>query len=296
MKNDGLRFIILNMIRHGMIVMSKKKCDWTAMVVKDGSTVALKTAARLLDDASRLGETIKIPLQLEPKSPLLKNVPRFDFSEEKPCRVIVIGGDGTLLRLLQYEELGEAVIATIGAGRRCYFFDIDNTEIEGILDRLLRGDYVEHRMWRLRINACGEFEANALNEVALVGDSTKIMRLNVMAGTRKIYEFTGDGVIVATTQGSTAYSLSAGGPIVDPLLTSMVITPINSTMLHIRPIVVEPYTTIKIGVPEEKRFRILIDGIGYGGVPPGCIISVRISEKPVRVARFRWVRFYEKLF
>jgi NAD+ kinase len=279
--------------------MPRQECDWTGLVVKGDSWIALETAEKIIDEAKKLGEELRIPDEwgIESEKKAFKKLKRFSLIGDRPCRIIVIGGDGTLLKLLQYPAAEDAIIMTIGAGRRCYFFDIDNTEVQGALTRLLEKDYIEHRMWRLRINACNEYSAKALNEIAILGDNTRITRMTVIMGFRKVFEVVGDGLIVSTTQGSTAYSLSAGGPIVDPLLLSMIITPVNPVALNIRPIVVEPFSEIRVRIPQgEKRLRLLVDGIGFGGIPEKCEVKIRLDEKPVRVARTRWVRFYERLF
>jgi NAD+ kinase len=141
--------------------MPHKDCGWTGLVVKGDSWIASETAEKILEEANKLGEEVRIPAEwrIESGEGLFQGLKRFSLLEERPCRIIVIGGDGTLLRLLQYPAAEDAIIMTIGAGRRCYFFDIDNTEAQGALTRLLEGDYIEHRMWRLNVKACGEYKA-----------------------------------------------------------------------------------------------------------------------------------------
>ncbi len=278
--------------------MPAKECEWTGLIVKKNSDIALKTAIKIIEQAKKVNEKIKLPAEEGlNKNSFDAGIDYFSLEKDRPCRIIVIGGDGTLLRLLQYPNVEDAVIATIGAGRRCYFFDIDNTEINGFLKRFIQGDYIEHRIWRLYIETKDGYMGKALNEVVIAGDNTRIIRLSVDMGHRRIFDISGDGVIVATTQGSTAYSLSAGGPIVDPLLTSMIITPLNPTQLHIRPIVVEPFSTVRITVPEQDtKPRLIIDGIYKKTIESDYKINIRLYEKPIRIARFRWVRFYERVF
>ena len=131
-----------------------------------------------------------------------------------------------------------------------------------------------------------------------MGKNAKMVRLSVYLDGEKALNIDGDGVIVATTLGSTAYSLSAGGPIIDPRLDAVVITPLNPIQLHLRPLVVPTSYTIEVEVsPGSNDLSIVIDGQEYYDLGVGDVVSIRRCPWPARIARFRWwEEFYERLY
>lgn len=279
--------------------MMKWGCEKVAVVVKRNSKEAINTAKFVVDEIRRHG--------FSPLNPRLNNIPSrllnidsepVDLSDEI-CRIVVVGGDGTFLRLVQ--ELASLnlspIIMTIGAGRRCYYFDIDSSEASDYLKSFLRNDFLAQHYFLGSLEIENGKTMAFLNEAVLVGDRAKLVRLEVYIGPSKLYDVFGDGLIISTSTGSTAYSLSAGGPVVEPGLLSFVITPLASIQLSNRPVVINPLLKVRVFVRKDGVMpRLILDGADKGYIERGKSLYFRIHPNPIYVARFKWVRFYERTF
>lgn len=274
-------------------------CKKIAVVVKKNSKEAIKVARDMVNFLKKEG--------YQPINPTINNIPSdvlgIDMEPQKfehdICRVIIVGGDGTFLRVLQ--ELAtqnlSPLIMTVGAGRRCYYFDIDSMEAMEYLHRFVLDDFLVQHYNLGSVIIENENTYSFLNEAVIVGDRAKLVRLEVFIGATKLYDVFGDGLIISTSAGSTAYSLSAGGPVVEPGLSSFVITPIAPIQLSNRPVVISPFLKIKVFVRKDGVTpRLIIDGIDKGHIDRGKFLSFKLHRKPVYVARFKWVRFYERTF
>lgn len=273
-------------------------CGRVAIAVRHNSVTALEAARRIVRVVKELGWT--------PVNPDFNGLPSSELGvDEEPlppdrlgaCRFVVVGGDGTLLRTIRHIPSVRGIIfMTVGAGRRCFYFDIDTNEAEEYVRRFLRNDFaVQHYMLGRVLTP--NIDRAFLNEVVLAGDRAKLARLEVYVGTQKVYDVFGDGLIIATASGSTAYSLSAGGPVLEPLLRGFVVTPLVPIQLSNRPVVTSPFARIKVFVRKDGvRPRLIVDGFDAGLLEGGTELFVRAYEWPLVVARFNWVRFYERTF
>ena len=202
--------------------------------------------------------------------------------------VIVVGGDGSLLGAAR--EMAKAKIPLLGVnrGRLGFLTDISPNDLEERLAQVLAGDYIEESRFLLD----GHVERNgqplgygsALNDVVLhPGKSTRMIGFDLFIDGHFVYSQRSDGLIVATPTGSTAYSLSAGGPIMHPKLDAVVLVPMFPHTLSSRPIVVDGKSEIKlvIGETNETYPQISFDGQMNISCAPGDI--VRITKKPFKV-------------
>ncbi len=275
------------------------ECSNIGIVVKKNSNVAFTVAKKLIRELIDKGyDPILASENNIPIEKLGFNVRLLSLSDRELCKIIVVGGDGTLLRTAQLLGENDPEIMTIGAGRRCFYFDLDSHEGPNYLDSFLKGEYLLQYYPRMKVKVSSTGENWVfLNEVALVGDRGKLVRLEVMVSDTKLYEAFGDGIIIATTPGSTAYSLSAGGPVVEMLHNSIIVTPMNPIQLHIRPVVLNPFSLVKVYVRKDGTKPVLIvDGMRVSNISLGSTIVFHMAPKPLRIARFRWVRFYERTF
>lgn len=272
-------------------------CRNIVVVVKRGSNTALEAARQVVRLVGEEGYTPYFAVENgQPHVADALGVGQMSVSDPRACKLIVIGGDGTLLRTAHRLGDNSPDIMTIGAGRRCFYFDLDSREGPEYVGSFLRGEYLVQYYMRMRV-LLGGIEHPFLNEAAIVGDRAKLVRLEVRVGDVKLYDVFGDGLIVATTPGSTAYSLSAGGPVVDQLHNSIVVTPLNPIQLHLRSIVLDPYTPVSVYVRKDGTApQLIVDGISKGLLDLGSRLKIILHPKPLRVARFRWVRFYERTF
>jgi NAD+ kinase len=205
--------------------------------------------------------------------------------------VFVLGGDGTLLSVAR-EAPGSTPVLGINVGVLGYLTGLKQAETLTRLDEVLNGGFREDRRRRLDVSITegpNRGTYRALNDAVLNRETVgRISRFSLSIGGRQIARFRGDGVIVATPTGSTAYSLSAGGPILDPALAAVVVTPISPHSLTQRPLVVPASATIGLMVIGGKRdagVHLTLDGQATFAIPPRCIVEVRESRSPVTLLR-----------
>jgi len=213
--------------------------------------------------------------------------PGLDLRFEDVDGVVVIGGDGTLLRLLQLLGEKSPVLHLIRLGHRAFLFPEEpSTAIERLRD-FVNGNYwvEEHR--RLRVETSTSINY-ALNEAVLTALGSKIVYLDVFLGDEALYEeLAGDGIIVATPLGSTAYSYSAGGPVVHPDMNAIVATPLNPISREMGSTVLPGDRVLEIRVKYTLRpVKLIIDGAKEQLLTRGARIRATLQGPPVRFARY----------
>ncbi len=222
--------------------------------------------------------------------------PGVDLRFETVDAVVAIGGDGTLLRLLQLLGEKTPLIHPVRLGRRAFLFEpYSGQEGLALLERLVRGDYWVEELPRMRLTAAG-YEGLALNEAAVLALGSKVAGLRVMAGDALLYRsLEGDGVIVATPTGSTAYNYSAGGPVLHPGLEALSVTPVNPVNKAFGPIVVPGSQEVLVFVERTTRpVKLIVDGVQERLLYRGALIRARLGGPAARIARYRagrgWLR------
>lgn len=182
---------------------------------------------------------------------------RVDFPEGIDC-VIVLGGDGTLLKAARGIVESEIPLLGVNLGTLGYLAEVEIANIEGALDKLLCGEYTrEDRMmlagsvYHRQKDAVHSF---ALNDIVISRcGSLQILQFDIYVNGRFLNSYSADGMIVATPTGSTGYNLSAGGPIVEPGARLLLLTPICSHTLNTRSIILSPEDEVMIEIPEGKE-------------------------------------------
>jgi NAD+ kinase len=205
--------------------------------------------------------------------------------------VLVVGGDGTLLSVAR-EAPSSARILGINAGALGFLAGLSRDEATSRLDEVLTGHFREERRGRLEVVVSeGEHRGTyrALNDAVLNKEAiARISTFSIALGGRPISQFRADGVIVATPTGSTAYNLSAGGPILHPALRAVVVTPICPHTLSQRPLVVPASTAISLRVIDSGSpggVHLTLDGQAGFPIPTGSCVDVRESASPVTLLR-----------
>lgn len=173
--------------------------------------------------------------------------------------VIALGGDGTMLRAVRTVQPSDTPILGINLGSLGYLTDIPTSELDEALDCILSGEFkVEQRMrisGQVRRQGTTIDEFTALNDIVVnMGPFPRALYMEIKLGSVTVGRFLGDGLIVSTTTGSTAYNLSAGGPIVHPAVNGFLITPISPHSLAVRPLM----------VPVDQRVELKLLDVGQG--------------------------------
>ena len=210
--------------------------------------------------------------------------------------LVSIGGDGTFLWSLQRSTLP---ILTVNAGTLGFLAEVDGTriaEFDGALDRLVDGRYFLDSRMKLACQREGTNLPDATNEIVVHTSQVAKMRVFELAiDDRPVGRIRADGVLVATPTGSTSYSLSALGPIVEPSLEAIVVTALAPFQTPQRALLVDPLRTVAVRlVHPEKEGLVVIDGQSETRLPGGAEVLVYRSPRRARFVRFR-SRFFRQL-
>ena len=205
--------------------------------------------------------------------------------------VVVLGGDGTLLRAVQRVSTEDTPILGVNLGSLGFLTEITSDEVEGALRTLMSGDYAYS--WRSMLSATvvrgDEHEPHVhqgLNDVTIAKASTvsRIVEFTVSVGNRFVSEFRADGLIVSSPTGSTAYNLAAGGPILHPSLDAVVLTPICPHMLSYRPLVIPASTPVRIKVRSSTSpVHVTVDGQWSREVTPQDELVVSMGKRRLKL-------------
>lgn len=208
--------------------------------------------------------------------------------------LIIIGGDGTILRTIQ-KLRRQIPILGINFGRVGFLADATPENALGMIDDALTDFRIEERM-RLAIRINGNTLPHATNEAVIITTRpAKMFAFRILVDERKLDELRADGIVFATPTGSTAYAMSAGGPIVDPKVGGVVIVPLAPYKLSSRPWVVSASSVITVEpIPAFKDAAIVVDGQHVQSVHAGDVITITMAEEPALFAKTGWW-FYEKV-
>lgn len=216
--------------------------------------------------------------------------------------VISFGGDGTFLRAARIARAVDAPIIGVNVGRLGFLAEIDPQDLEPALAALTDGRFdIEHRS-TLEVELRDADDAPigtgwALNDVAVEKEARqRLVRLEVSIGATPFASMAADAVIVATSTGSTAYALSAGGPIVNPTLDAMLIAPVAPHSLFDRTVVTDLTDTVTVRVADDQDGALVsTDGMSPAVLGPGGVAIVRGGAQPVRVARLGGSEFFARV-
>lgn len=205
--------------------------------------------------------------------------------------VISLGGDGTMLRAVDLAyEAGVAVLG-VNVGQMGYLTEVEPADLDHALERLAAGDYEVTERMVLEVNVTSPGHAGgrwwALNEAVLEKVRTgRLTRLAVDINGRYFTTYAADGVIVATPTGSTAYSLSARGPIVSPRHRCLLLTSVSPHMLFDRSLVFDPDEELRFRVEDERSVVLTLDGLERGELDAGDVVTCTGGPRPARVVTF----------
>lgn len=246
-----------------------------------------------------------VPLLPEQVSQKL-NLPNYSADVEDIFRlsnfIIVLGGDGTILSIGRNAAKFDVPLLGINLGTLGFLTDVEKTGASSSISKVLNGDYKIEKRIMLEANIINENTASesyiALNDVCVTrGVFSKIVDLHIHVNNDYVDTFRADGVIVSTPTGSTAYNLSAGGPILKPDTKMFAITPICPHALHARSIVIsaEDIVTVEIGSHSRGDLLISVDGQTGSPLKIDDIIKIKRSKYYTSIIKTNDLGFYDVL-
>jgi NAD+ kinase len=215
--------------------------------------------------------------------------------------VVAIGGDGTLLHAGRNVAAREVPLVGINRGRLGFLTDVSPEHMLDALDAILSGDFLAERRLMLAASLADHDEARALfalNDIVLQkGDTGRLLDFTTEVDGAYVNTHRGDGLIVATPTGSTAYALSCGGPIIQPNVDALVMVPICPHTLSDRPLVLPSSSTIRVTLDNAggSEAHVVCDGEPLARLSPADTLTLSLAKQAVTLLHPRDYNYYELL-
>lgn len=218
-----------------------------------------------------------------------------EMEQQKADFIISVGGDGTILRTI-HRMADPVPILGINMGTLGFLVDVEPKDAVKTLQELFGGFEVDERS-RLKVLLNGKSLPPATNEVALITASpAKMIEFEIIVDGSLMEDFRADGIIIATSTGSTAYAMSAGGPIVDPRVDAIVLVPNAPFKLSSRPWVIPGDSVIEVRLKlPEKDALVVVDGQNMATICVNDSVVISRAETPARFVKVSKDGFYEKV-
>ena len=219
-----------------------------------------------------------------------------ETSAKDPDLIITFGGDGTLLLGAQYAMEYGIPLMGVNLGTVGFLTETEPRRLEKSLQSIISGNYHTESRSVLEIqNHKTKTTHYALNDAVITrGGYARLIQVEAFVNNKEFGVFTADGIIVATPTGSTGYSMSAGGPIVEPAMDCMTITPVCAHSLQHCPCVVSAASRIRILLRQEREqtAELQIDGQNKGMLSSGDEVSISVADKKIMLIRFHDYDFF----
>ena len=215
--------------------------------------------------------------------------------------IIVLGGDGTLLSVARIAHLHDVPILAVNLGSLGFLTEVGLPELYDTLEKVLNQDFaIEHRMLlnaRLLKNGRPVEDYHVLNDVVInKGVVARIVNLEVLVNNQYMTSYRADGLIIATPTGSTAYSLSAGGPIIHPSMHALVLSPICPFTLTNRPILIPDDSVIQVKLTtQNENVRVTLDGQEGCDMRPEDVLEVKKAGTTLKLIQAPGKNYYQIL-
>ncbi|WP_067485920.1 NAD kinase [Actinomadura hibisca] len=273
------------------------------VVAHTGRSEAVRSAQLVIERLTQAGITVRV-LEGEAEDigcAGVKVMPRAAAAAADAELVMVLGGDGTLLRAADLARPAGTPLLGVNLGHVGFLAEAEREDLTATVERVVSRRYdVEERMTidvTVRRNGTLIGTNWALNEATVEkAERERMLELVAEIDGRPLSNWGCDGVVCATPTGSTAYAFSAGGPVVWPEVEAMLVVPISAHALFARPLVVAPSSVVAIEVlPGTPRAVLWCDGARTLDLPPGARVEVRRGSAPVRLARLHLTPFTDRL-
>ncbi|GGT40778.1 NAD kinase [Streptomyces purpureus] len=276
------------------------------LLLHTGRPAAVRSAELVVQGLLRSGLGVRVlaaeAADLPPLPPEVETVPEACSDVLEGCELlIVLGGDGTLLRGAEFARASGVPMLGVNLGRVGFLAEAERDDLDKVVDRVVTRAYeVEERMTLdVGVYQNGDLLHSdwALNEAAVQKVSPeRMMEVVVAIDGRPVTGFGCDGVICATPTGSTAYAFSAGGPVIWPEVEALLMVPIGAHALFAKPLVTTPDSVLAVEVePHTPNGVLWCDGRRTVELPAGARVEVRRGVVPVRLARLHHASFTDRL-
>lgn len=230
----------------------------------------------------------------------IRLLPEEAVSSGRADAVVVLGGDGTILRAVGLMEKAILPVLGVNLGTLGFLTECMPQELEGCIGRLAEGAYWLEKRMLLHARVQGESAVyTALNDIVITrGSFARMVQADAYVDGALVARYEGDGAVIASPTGSTAYSLSAGGPIVAPNMDCFLLTPICPHTLSSRPLVVSADSRVRMRLcprSEDGGMLLTIDGVECRKLTCGVTLHVRRSERTLPFIRFGPEQFFGRL-
>ena len=196
--------------------------------------------------------------------------------------VVAVGGDGTMLAAVQVAFREDVPVLGVNLGTVGFLADAEVSDLDMVLDRIASGSWTVAERMTLHAVAGGN-EAVGVNDVVVEKvDSQRLVALSVAFDGEPFLTYRADGLVFGTPTGSTAYNFSAGGPLVDPGLEAIVLTPVAPFSLFTRSVVLDAAVVVHCTVAQDRHVRVSTDGVPVAELAPGDVVEIRRGDRPVR--------------
>lgn len=277
-----------------------KKVVLTPNPYRDKHFHTVRTAKQILEDAG-IEAKVCLPFEVDKTFDLPKDLhfSRLDRELPNADAIICFGGDGTILHMAKTATRYDLPILGVNIGTMGFMAELEASELQE-LARLAKDDYAIDRRMMLDASVQRDrdiiFHDSCLNDVVITkGAVARIVHLRVSCDQVEVMECGGDGLIVATPTGSTAYSLSAGGPIVEPEAHSILVTPICAHDMVSRSIVASDRRVVQVELTRNARRNafLSVDGGKSIKLNMGDVVTVRKAQKETKLVRLKKRSFYD---
>lgn len=272
------------------------------LVVHTGRRPAVNAAHDLSERLSAAGLTVRVLAEEASALRTTGDVVASGIDAAQGAELVVaLGGDGTLLRAAEMARPAGAALIGVNLGHVGFLAEAERTDLDAMVGRILAHEYdVEERMTLDVVVRRGEQAVStnwALNDVTVEKASRqRMVDLMVEVDARPLSLWSGDGVVVATPTGSTAYAFSSGGPVVWPELEAILVVPISAHALFARPLVVSPTSMVAIELPSDPAGAIAFcDGRRTIDLADHDRLEITRGGAPVRLARIAGAPFTDRL-
>jgi NAD+ kinase len=211
--------------------------------------------------------------------------------------IIIFGGDGTFLHTAQHFFGSEIPLLGVNLGNLGFLTEIEIHELEKAFTYLLEEDYQVEKRMILESRIIKEnneiIKSQALNDIVLHrGAKPKLIKIDLFINEEIVHSYRADGIIIATPVGSTAYSLSAGGPIVNPQIRAIIVTPICPHTLYVRPMVISDRERLRIIASGESLMNVAADGRLNNTFSSGDQLLIEASSQDISLIKLPGRTFY----